>query len=101
MIREELVNDDERYLFDLMGYVVVENVLNAVELAELNPLIDRRDPWGQYERAGQGSTVGAGNLHVGPLHAWEKPFRQLIAHPRIVPYLTELIGPKFCFDHGY
>jgi ectoine hydroxylase-related dioxygenase (phytanoyl-CoA dioxygenase family) len=95
------VNDEERYLFDLMGYLVVENVLNAAELAELNALVDRRDPWGQYERAGQGSTVGAGNLHVGPLHTWEEPFRQLIAHPRLLPYLTEMIGPKFRFDHGY
>ena len=51
------MNDDERYLFDLMGYLVVENVLNAGELADLNALIDRRDPWRQYERAGQGSTV--------------------------------------------
>ncbi|HLZ09726.1 MAG TPA: hypothetical protein VKT80_14140 [Chloroflexota bacterium] len=95
------MNDEERYLFDLMGYLVIENVLNGDEVAALNILIDQRDPWGQYERSGQGSTVGDGNLHVGPLHAWEEPFRRLIEHPPILPYLTELIGPKFRFDHGY
>lgn len=95
------MNEQERYLFDLMGYLVVEDVLGPAELAELNALINRRDPWGQYAREHQGSTVGEGNLHVGPLHEWEEPFRRLISHSKIVPYLTEMIGPKFRFDHGY
>jgi len=95
------VNEDERYLFDLMGYLVVDDVLSAGELGELNELVDRRAPWEAYEREQRGSTVGELNLHVGPLHAWEEPFRRLIDHPRLVPYLLELIGPKFRFDHGY
>ncbi len=49
------MNDEEPYLFDLIGYVVVENVLDAGELAELNALIDRRDPWGRCERVGEGA----------------------------------------------
>lgn len=95
------MNDDERYLFDLMGYLVVDDMLSAAELDELNGLVDRRDPWGAYERDGRGNTVGDGNLHVGPLHKWEAPFRRLIDHPKLRPYLLELIGPKFRFDHGY
>jgi ectoine hydroxylase-related dioxygenase (phytanoyl-CoA dioxygenase family) len=99
--REKTVNEEERYLFDLMGYLVVDDVLDAAELRELNELIDRRDPWGAHAREGKGTTVGEGNLHVGPLHAWEEPVRRLIDHPKITPYLLELIGPKFRFDHGY
>src|SRR5579859_4001918 len=95
------MNDDERYLFDLMGYLVVDDVLGPEEMRELNLLIDARDPWGQYERQQSGSTVGDNNLHVGPLHRWEAPFRRLINHPKLMPYLLELIGPKFRFDHGY
>ena len=44
------MNDDERYLFDLMGYLVVDDILSPDELAELNRLVDRRDPWGTQER---------------------------------------------------
>ena len=95
------MNDEERYLFDLMGYIVIEDVLSPTELRELNALIDRRDAWGQYEREHQGSTVGPNNLHVGPLHEWEEPFRRLISDSRLIPYLVEIIGPKYRFDHGY
>lgn len=95
------MNDEERYLFDLMGYLVIDDVLSASELRELNALIDRRSPWEQYEREHRGSTVGPNNLHVGPLHEWEEPFRRLIDSPKLLPYLIEIIGPKFRFDHGY
>jgi len=88
-------------MFDLTGYLVVENVLNAAQLRELNTLVEQRSPWEQYEREQKGQTVGENNLHVGPLHAWEEPFRNLINHPTMLPYLSELIGPKFRFDHGY
>jgi ectoine hydroxylase-related dioxygenase (phytanoyl-CoA dioxygenase family) len=46
-------------------------------------------------------SLGQGNLHVGPLEEWEAPFRRLIANPRLLPYLTEMIGPKCRYDHGY
>lgn len=95
------MDDNERYLFDLMGYLVVDDVLVQAELDELNALVDRRDPWGTYARGEGGMTVGEGNLHIGPLHTWEEPFRRLINHPKLQPYLVELIGPKFRFDHGY
>ena len=37
------MNDHERYLFDLMGYLVVDDVLTAAELRELNDLVDPGD----------------------------------------------------------
>jgi hypothetical protein len=96
------MTDEERYLFDLMGYLVVDDVLTAEELTELNALIDQRDPWGAHAREGIGNmSLGEGNLHVGPLEQWEEPFRRLINHPKLLPYLLELIGPKFRYDHGY
>src|SRR5690348_6930062 len=96
------VNDEERYLFDLMGYIVVDDVLTGDELRELNALLEAKDLWGAYERDHHGTIVGEqNNLHVGPLHTWEAPFRRLIDHPKLIPYLAELIGPKFRFDHGY
>ncbi len=96
------MNDEQRYLFDLMGYLVIDDVLDAAELAELNQLVDQRDPWGLRARENAGSVVGNEyNLHIGPLHTWEAPFRALIDNATMRPYLLELIGPKFRFDHGY
>ena len=34
------MNDEEGYLFDLWGYLVVENVLNNEEIVELKALLD-------------------------------------------------------------
>ena len=34
------MNEEERYLFDLWGYVVIENVLSVGQLTTLNQLID-------------------------------------------------------------
>ena len=64
------MNDDERYLFDLMGYLVVDDVLSAEELAGLNRLVDQRDPWGAQEREQRGR-VGEPLSLRGLLHAPE------------------------------
>ena len=37
------MNEEERYLFDLWGYVVIENVLSAGQITTLNQLIDQRN----------------------------------------------------------
>ena len=36
------MTDQERYLFDLQGYLVISNALNADQLAALNALVDER-----------------------------------------------------------
>ena len=36
------MNDEEGYLFDLWGYLVVENVLNNEEIVELKALLDQQ-----------------------------------------------------------
>src|SRR4029434_3496139 len=33
--------------------------------------------------------------------AWGASYQSLIDHPRIVPYLLALLGPKFRLDHDY
>lgn len=101
------MNDRERYLFDLMGYLVVDDVLSPAEVQELNTIIDGYDIWNPdagngtsrpepFSKSASGNKVQASKLHI-----WPEPFRRVIDHPKIVPYLTELIGPKFRYDHGY
>jgi len=106
------MDEHERYLFDLRGYLVVENALSPEEVKAANAALDQH--WDQVKpRAREYSLSGGsealrgekGRLEAGfnLLHLpkpWCEPFRQMLAHPRIVPYLHELIGKGFRLDHG-
>jgi ectoine hydroxylase-related dioxygenase (phytanoyl-CoA dioxygenase family) len=99
-----VVNEEEQYFFDLMGYVVVEDVLGADEVAELNGLLDQYDFWrpeSDYE-VPVGTVLRTPNkVHVGNTYQWHEAFRRLMDHPRIMPYLSTVIGPTVRFDHDY
>ena len=105
------MNDTQKYLFDLQGFLVVEGVLSKAEVAAANEAIDRHAA-GIVERVGgvslssdsktmQGET-GRGDL--GGLLSWEKPwcdpFRAMLAHPQITPYLNQLLGKGWRLDHN-
>ena len=37
------MTDEEKFMVDLEGYLVIKNVLTSDEVAEMNEIIDRRD----------------------------------------------------------
>jgi len=87
------MNALERYLFDLNGYVVVENALDAVTVKSLNDLLDEKiteleDPHFQNHR-------------FFSLLEWGGPMIDLIDHAPIMPYLDATIGPQLRMDHTY
>ena len=91
-----------QYLFDLQGYVVLEDVLDADEVGELNRLIDAQDlpepglKQGDVNFGGSGAgTEGAGFLERG------KPFCDLLDHPKVMPALRIILGDGFRLDHLY
>lgn len=87
------MNELERYLFDLQGFLVVEDALSPAQVAVLNQLIDEQvrlnheseKPWSRFDG----------------LLSWGKPFQNLIDHPRLMPYLLELLGQDLRLDHEY
>ena len=84
---------EEKFTFDLEGYIVIEKVLTADEVTELNDLIDLN-----FE------TYPTGGPEPGrevSLLSWGTPIKNLIDHPRILPYLIELLGPRVRLDHDY
>ena len=104
------MNEQEKYLFDLNGYLVVENVLTPDEVALCNEAIDRhaddiRERVGELSLSRGSKTLegitGRGDL--GGMLSWEKPwcepFRNMLAHPKIVPYLHGILGKGFRMDH--
>ena len=73
---------EEEFIVDLEEYLVIKNVLTVGEVVELNRIID------QGERQGKTSL-------------WDDPFKKLIDHPKILPYLLELLGAYVRLDHDY
>ena len=94
----------ERYLFDLRGYRIIEDVLKTEDLSELNRLLDGYDLWHRPRNEDLSFDSWDNDEHhmsAGPLHMWDEPFRRLIAHPAVVPYLADILGPRFRYDHGH
>ena len=73
---------EEKFQVDLEGYLVIKNVLTDDEVAEMNDIIDSTE-------------------RQGPPSLWGEPFKRLIDHPKILPYLIDLLGPHVRLDHDY
>jgi len=105
------MTEDERYLFDLNGYVVIRGVLTPEEVEEANAVIDnhsqdmieRSD--GQLRNAVKGSPLygsGPGRKDLGQVLEWgeeSKVFKSILAHPRLVPLFHGILGPGYHMDH--
>lgn len=87
------MTDEEKFVFDLEGYLVIKNVLTPDEIAEMNEIADCvfSPKEGEDTR----------DRHTFHITRWGEPFKNLMDHPKIVPYLVELMGPKFRLDHDY
>ncbi len=83
---------EEKFMFDLDGYLVVRGVLSQEEIDGLNALADTAWP-GEYDERGLRRT--------SRVSQWGPATQRLMDHPHIVPYLTELLGPYVRVDHDY
>jgi hypothetical protein len=107
------MSDMERYLFDLNGFVVVRNVFTPDEIAAANAAIDARSD-SIVERKGDlrlGGTSGdplagdgvTGRADLGGMLEWPAPdrdlFRDVLTHPKLVPYYHALVGEGYRMDH--
>jgi hypothetical protein len=90
-LRMRRMTDEERFAFDLQGYLLLKRVLTAAEVEALVAIAAA-----QREAAG-----AAAFTRVFGATRWGRPYQALIDHPRIVPYLDALVGPKFRLDHDY
>ncbi|MBS10884.1 MAG: hypothetical protein CME19_04690 [Gemmatimonadetes bacterium] len=85
-----------QYLFDLHGYLVIEDALSADEVAVLNGLLD------ENELPAKGSKNRFGSAPDGPgFLQWGKPFCDLLDHPSIMPALRFRLGDCFRLDRLY
>ena len=90
------MNEMQQYLFDLQGYLVIENVLSPDEVAALNQLLDQHE----IPAPGEEQRFGAAPEGSGFLH-WGQPFCDLLDHARIMPVLRFRLGDCFRLDRIY
>ncbi len=89
----------QKYLFDLQGFLVVEDVLTDQECETAKRKIrERMQPLAKTPDGydANGTWHGARGL----LDAGE-PFTSLIDHPKLMEVLTEIIGPKLRLEITY
>ena len=92
--------ETQQYLFDLQGYLVIENALSSEEVANLSKLIDRQefpvaDSEVRFGGAAGGLAGGSGFLE------WGAPFCDLLDHPIVIPILRFILGDCFRLDRLY
>ena len=83
---------EEKFMFDLEGYLVVKNALSRDEVDILNALADEAWP-GDYDENGMRRT--------SRVSMWGPATLELVDHPKVLPYMVELLGPKVRIDHDY
>ncbi len=75
------LTDEQRYLFDTFGYLVIENAVTPAQVDAMKAGLKR--PTEQWEPEDQAD--------AGPLH-WDRIWRDLLDLPTLTPVLEELIG---------
>ncbi len=100
---------DEKYLFDLLGFVVVKDVLSGEHLELANQAIDSMELTQSPEYFGESTALKGENSstrlgETGSLLALPKPlcdpFREMLAHPKTTPHLNTILGEGWRLDHG-
>ena len=106
------MSEEEKYLFDLNGYLIIRNVFSKEEVKAANEAIDRHSD-DMIERsenalrnAVKGSAMygnGTGRKDLGGVLEWgkedSKVFKDVLAHPRLVPLFHGLLGKGYRMDH--
>ena len=77
------LTEEQRYLFDTFGYLVIPAALSSKQVAEIRDTL--RNPTEQFDPVAQ---------DAGPLH-WGKVWRDVLDLPTVTPILEEIIG-----NHG-
>ena len=87
------MTENEKYIFDLRGVIVLPNAISSEQVAEMNALMDE-----QIEKECKPDMK---TYRFGDLLHWGEAYRNLIDNPEVEPYLVELLGPTFRLDHDY
>ena len=88
---------EEKFAFDLQGFIVIKNALTPQEVEAINQVSDRVFPRDYADQ----DQARANFRRTEYVSKWDPACQRLIDHPNVTPYLEELLGPTFRLDHDY
>lgn len=102
------MTEREKFWYDTMGYLVVKDFLTSEEVDRLNAAFDAsRDKMVEDGNSNTGNSKTLKghkrSMFTGMLeweHPWCDPFRELLVHPKAIPYLNTLHGKGWRMDHS-
>jgi Phytanoyl-CoA dioxygenase (PhyH) len=110
------MTEEEIYVFDLQGYIVVPEAITPQQCVALNEMIDARGipslleetnyihtgfPDDEFNAGNHDPDAGPVDVPLGLLFDWGPAVRALVDNPVINPYLETMLGPQFRLDHAY
>lgn len=87
------MNEEQRYLFDLQGYLVLPGVLTPDEVSQLNAIYE--------QQAIPPPDLSIESQRFSGFFLWDEAYRRLMDHRRVVPLLKSILGPDLRLDHAY
>ena len=98
------MNEEQKYLFDLNGYVVLPDVLSAQQLKECNrelDLLEQTNPVEYPEPFCLGQERTKDNLYISNILEASPVFHNLIDPPNVIDVIAEVTGGPYRLNHTY
>ena len=104
------MTEEQKYLFDLQGYLLVPGLLTGEQVDRYNSELDRliATPADQYpgnavkQEKSDVDSVNGTDIEIRNITECGEPFEQLIDHPVVLEYLKQMIShPKMRMTHAY
>ena len=98
----------DQYLFDLQGYLILENAVDSSHVEEMNAILDRiatlEPPLQQGEWYGcvhAHSYGGREGTNLQQIYEGGEPFERLIDHPNWISLIKHFVGGVGTFDYKH
>ena len=98
------MNEHEKYLFDLRGYIVVRNAITTAQIDDLSTQLEMHRTERSYILGSDRTLLNTNEdlaWSASSLLEWGGCYIDLIDLPAVRPYLETLLGQNYRLDHDY
>ena len=100
----QLMTEEQRYMFDLQGYLVLKNVVPSETITAVNTVLDRFESL-PVEDLPPGVTHGKSRtneeLYLANMVEGDSIFHSFIDHPAVIPIISEITLGLYRLNHAY
>jgi ectoine hydroxylase-related dioxygenase (phytanoyl-CoA dioxygenase family) len=100
----QLMTDEQRYLFDLQGYLVLKNVVPLDVVAQVNRVLDHFESCTEADLpigVTHGKLRDEKELYLANMVEGDPIFHQFIDHPAVIPIISEITLGLYRLNHAY